>query len=233
MLTLRKSTQRGYADHGWLKSFHSFSFANYFDPAHMGFGNLRVINEDRIAPGTGFGTHGHRDMEIISYVLSGNLAHQDSMGNVKGIPPGDIQRMSAGSGVRHSEFNHAEGQETHFLQIWIEPNVTGIDPGYEQKTVPESAKRGQLALVAAPQAAEHTVKIHADASLYAGLFDGAETASLALNPARKAYVFLVRGSVQVNGEQLNAGDAAMLQSEPSLALSNGQDAEVLVFDLAP
>jgi redox-sensitive bicupin YhaK (pirin superfamily) len=233
MLTLRKSTQRGYADHGWLKSFHSFSFANYFDPAHMGFGNLRVINEDRIAPGTGFGTHGHRDMEIISYVLSGNLAHQDSMGNVKGIPPGDIQRMSAGSGVRHSEFNHAEGQETHFLQIWIEPNVTGIDPGYEQKTVPESAKRGQLALVAAPEAADHTVKIHADASLYAGLFDGAETASLALNPARKAYVFLVRGSVQVNGQQLNAGDAAMLQSEPSLALSNGQDAEVLVFDLAP
>jgi redox-sensitive bicupin YhaK (pirin superfamily) len=233
MLTLRKSNERGYADHGWLKSFHSFSFANYFDPAHMGFGNLRVINEDRIDPGTGFGTHGHRDMEIISYVLSGNLAHQDSMGNVKGIPPGDIQRMSAGSGVRHSEFNHAKGEQTHFLQIWIEPNVTGIDPGYEQKTVPESAKRGQLALVAAPQAAEHTVKIHADASLYAGLFDGAETASLALNPARKAYVFLVRGSVQVNGEQLNAGDAAMLQSEPSLALSNGQDAEVLVFDLAP
>jgi redox-sensitive bicupin YhaK (pirin superfamily) len=233
MLTLRKSTQRGYADHGWLKSFHSFSFANYFDPAHMGFGNLRVINEDRIAPGTGFGTHGHRDMEIISYVLSGNLAHQDSMGNVKGIPPGDIQRMSAGSGVRHSEFNHAEGQETHFLQIWIEPNVTGIDPGYEQKTVPDSAKRGQLALVAAPEAAHHTVKIHADARLYAGLFDGAETASLALNPARKAYVFLVRGSVQVNGQQLNAGDAAMLQSEPSLALASGQDAEVLVFDLAP
>jgi redox-sensitive bicupin YhaK (pirin superfamily) len=233
MLTLRKSNERGYADHGWLKSFHSFSFANYFDPAHMGFGNLRVINEDRIAPGTGFGTHGHRDMEIISYVLSGNLAHQDSMGNVKGIPPGDIQRMSAGSGVRHSEFNHAEGQETHFLQIWIEPNVTGIDPGYEQKTVPESTKRGQLTLVAGPQAAEHTVKIHADARLYAGLFDGAETASLALNPARKAYVFLVRGSVQVNGQQLNAGDAAMLQSEPSLALSNGQDAEVLVFDLAP
>ena len=237
MLTLRKSTQRGYADHGWLKSFHSFSFANYFDPAHMGWGNLRVINEDRIAPGTGFGTHGHRDMEIISYVLSGNLAHQDSMGNVKGIPPGDVQRMSAGSGVRHSEFNHAEGQSTHFLQIWIEPNVTGIDPGYEQKTVPESAKRGQLALVAAPakeaQVAAHAVEIHADARMYAGLFDGAEGTVLPLNTARKAYVFLVRGALKVNGQVLAAGDAALLQSESSLALSEGRDAEVLVFDLAP
>ena len=233
MLTLRKSAERGYADHGWLKSFHSFSFANYFDPAHVGFGNLRVINEDRIAPGTGFGTHGHRDMEIISYVLSGNLAHQDSMGNVKGIPPGDVQRMSAGTGVRHSEFNHAKGQETHFLQIWIEPNVTGIDPGYEQKTVPEAVKRGQLALVAAPDANEHTVKIHADARMYAGLFDGTETAQLSLDPTRKAYVFLVRGRLQVNGQALQAGDAAMLQGESALALNQGQNAEVLVFDLAP
>ncbi len=233
MITLRKSAERGYADHGWLKSFHSFSFANYFDPAHMGFGNLRVINEDRIAPGTGFGTHGHRDMEIISYVLSGNLAHQDSMGNVKGIPPSDVQRMSAGSGVRHSEFNHAKGQETHFLQIWIEPNVTGIDPGYEQKTVPEAVKRGQLALVAAPDANEHTVKIHADARMYAGLFDGTETAQLSLDPTRKAYVFLVRGRLQVNGQALQAGDAAMLQGESALALNQGQNAEVLVFDLAP
>ncbi len=232
MLTLRKSNERGYADHGWLKSFHSFSFANYFDPAHMGWGKLRVINEDRIAPGTGFGTHGHRDMEIISYVLSGNLAHKDSMGNVKGIPPGDVQRMSAGSGVRHSEFNHAEGQETHFLQIWIEPSAFGIDPGYEQKSVPESAKRGQLALVAAPEAAEHTVKIHADARMYAGLFDGAENASLTLNPAHKAYVFLVRGQLQVNGHVLSVGDAAMLQAESVLNLTQGQNAEVLVFDLA-
>jgi redox-sensitive bicupin YhaK (pirin superfamily) len=232
MLNIRKSSERGYADHGWLKSFHSFSFANYVDPAHMGWGNLRVINEDRIAPGIGFGTHGHRDMEIISYVLSGNLAHQDSMGNVKGIPPGDVQRMSAGSGVRHSEFNHAVGEQTHFLQIWIEPNVLGIEPGYEQKTVPESAKRGRLALVAAPEAAEYTVKIHADASLYAGLFNGAENADLALSPERKAYVFLVRGSLQVNGQALQAGDAALLQAEASLHLSHGQDAEVLVFDLA-
>lgn len=237
MLTLRPSAQRGHADHGWLKSFHSFSFANYVDPEHMGFGNLRVINEDRIDPGTGFGTHGHRDMEIISYVLQGELAHKDSMGNVKGIPPGDVQRMSAGSGVRHSEFNHAQGEATHFLQIWIEPNVLGIDPGYEQKTVPMMAKRGRLALVAAPQqdphAAAHTVQIHADARMYAGLFDGEEHAQMLLNPDRKAYVFLVRGSLLANGQSLNAGDAALLQAESVLTLSHGRDAEVLVFDLAP
>ena len=233
MLTIRKSEDRGLADHGWLKSFHSFSFAEYFDPQHMGWGNLRVINEDRIAPGTGFGTHGHRDMEIISYVLSGNLAHQDSMGNVKGIPPGDVQRMSAGSGVRHSEFNHAKGEQTHFLQIWIEPNVRGIPPSYEQKTVPESAKRGQLALVAAPEPGEHTVKIHADARMYAGLFNGAEKATLTLDPQRKAYVFVVRGSLQANGQALNTGDAALLQAESSLTLNQARDAEVLVFDLAP
>jgi len=233
MLRVRRSQERGYADHGWLKSFHSFSFAEYFDPQHMGWGNLRVINEDRIAPGTGFGTHGHRDMEIISYVLSGNLAHQDSMGNVKGIPPGDVQRMSAGSGVRHSEFNHAQGQQTHFLQIWIEPNVRGIAPSYEQKTVPEAAKRGQLALVAAPEAGEHTVQIHADARLYAGLLDGAEQATLALDAQRKAYVFVVRGSLCANGQTLNAGDAAMLAAESALTLDQAQDAEVLVFDLAP
>jgi len=225
MLTLRKSEDRGLADHGWLKSFHSFSFAEYFDPQHMGWGNLRVINEDRIAPGTGFGTHGHRDMEIISYVLSGNLAHQDSMGNIKGIPPGDVQRMSAGSGVRHSEFNHAKGEQTHFLQIWIEPNVRGIPPSYEQKTVPEAAKRGQLALVAAPEAGEYTVKIHADARLYAGLFDGTEQATLALNPQRKAYVFVVRGSLQANGQRLNAGDAALLQAESPTAHREAETAK--------
>lgn len=232
MLTLRTSAERGYADHGWLQSFHSFSFASYFDPAHMGWGNLKVINEDRIAPGQGFGTHGHRDMEIISYVLSGNLAHQDSMGNVKGIPPGDIQRMSAGTGVQHSEFNHAQGESTHFLQIWIEPNVTGIPSSYEQKSVPEAAKRGQLTLVASPQGAGHAVKIHADARLLAGLFQGTERAELALDPKRKAYVFVVRGAVQVNGQALQAGDAALLQAETALQLSQGQDAEVLVFDLA-
>ena len=232
MLTLRKSQDRGYADHGWLKSYHSFSFAGYYDPAHMGWGNLRVINEDYIAPGTGFGEHGHRDMEIISYVLSGELAHQDSMGNIKGIPPGDVQRMSAGTGVRHSEFNHAEGQTTHILQIWIEPKIKGIRPGYEQKTVPAEQKRGTLRLVASPDGARDSVTIHADASLYAGLFDGAESAELPLNPARKAYVHLVRGALEVNGQPVGAGDAVLLENENRIRLANGRDAEVLVFDLA-
>ena len=232
MLTLRRSQDRGYADHGWLKSFHSFSFAGYYDPRHMGWGNLRVINEDRIAPGTGFGTHGHRDMEIISYVLSGELAHKDSMGNGRSIPPGDVQRMSAGSGVMHSEFNHAPQAVTHFLQIWIEPNVAGIAPGYEQKTFAVADKRGKLRLVASPDAANDSVLIHADARLYAGLFDGAEQAALALEPERKAYVHLVRGELRVNGHDLQAGDAALLSGEPGLSLEAGKDAEVLVFDLA-
>jgi len=232
MLTIRKAQDRGHADHGWLQSFHSFSFAGYYDPAHMGFGNLRVINEDRIAPGTGFGTHGHRDMEIISYVLSGELAHKDSMGNVKGIPPGDVQRMSAGSGVMHSEFNHATGQTTHFLQIWIEPNVRGIAPSYEQKSFPESDKRGALRLVASADGADGSVMIHADAALYAGLFDGAEAATRSLDPARKTYVHLVRGALTVNGQALSGGDALLVEKETTLSLSGGRDAEVLVFDLA-
>jgi redox-sensitive bicupin YhaK (pirin superfamily) len=232
MVTLRKSQDRGYADHGWLKSYHSFSFAGYHDPAHMGFGNLRVINEDRIAPGTGFGKHGHRDMEIISYVLSGELAHQDSMGNVKAIPPGDVQRMSAGTGVVHSEFNHAKGETTHFLQIWIEPNVTGIAPAYEQKTFSEAEKRGVLRLVASPDGRQGSVTIHADASVHAGLFDGDETGELALDPKRKGYVHLVRGALEVNGRRLAAGDALLLENERSLVLAHGDDAEVLVFDLA-
>jgi redox-sensitive bicupin YhaK (pirin superfamily) len=232
MLTLRKSQERGYADHGWLKSFHSFSFAGYHDPKHMGFGNLRVINEDRIAPGTGFGTHGHRDMEIISYVLTGELAHKDTMGNVKGIPPGDVQRMSAGRGVQHSEFNHAPHDTTHFLQIWIEPNVTGIPASYEQKTFASDEKRGALRLVASNDGAQGSVTIHADASLYAGLFDGAEAAKLTLNPARKSYVHLVRGELEVNGQKLVGGDAALIEGESLVALAHGKEAEVLVFDLA-
>jgi quercetin 2,3-dioxygenase len=231
MLKIRKSNERGYADHGWLKSFHSFSFADYYDPQHMGWGNLRVINEDRIAPGTGFGTHGHRDMEIISYVLSGNLAHKDSMGNVKGIPPGDVQRMSAGSGVRHSEFNHAPDATTHFLQIWIEPNVTGIAPGYEQKTFADAEKQGKLRLLASGDGAEGSLSIHADARLYAGLFDGDQGAELALAAQRKAYVHLVRGEISVNGARLLTGDAALLDAENLIRLTGAKNAEVLVFDL--
>jgi redox-sensitive bicupin YhaK (pirin superfamily) len=232
MLTLRKSRDRGHADHGWLKSFHSFSFAGYYDPEHMGWGNLRVINEDRIAPGTGFGTHGHRDMEIVSYVLSGELAHRDTLGNVKAIPPGDVQRMSAGRGVMHSEFNHAKDQTTHFLQIWIEPNVRGIEPGYEQKRFGDEDKRGRLRLVASPDGAEGSVLIHADARLYAGLFDGAESAAVKLAAGRKSYVHLVRGELEVNGQVLATGDAAMLENEAEVRVSHGHAAEVLVFDLA-
>jgi redox-sensitive bicupin YhaK (pirin superfamily) len=232
MLTLRKSQDRGYADHGWLKSHHSFSFAGYYDPAHMGWGNLRVINEDFIAPGRGFGTHGHSDMEIVTYVLSGSLAHRDSMGNGTAIPPGDVQRMSAGSGITHSEFNHASDAITHLLQIWIEPNQYGIVPSYEQKTFPAAEKRGILRLIAAPEGAQGAVTIHADAALYVGLFDAGEALTLPLNPARKVYVHLVRGKLNVNGQTLLAGDAAKLAEENSLVLSDAEDAEVLVFDLA-
>ena len=231
MLTVRKSQERGYADHGWLKSFHSFSFAGYYDPQHMGWGNLRVINEDWIAAGKGFGTHGHRDMEIVTYVLAGSLAHKDSMGNVKAIPPGDVQRMSAGTGVQHSEFNHAPNATTHLLQIWIEPNVTGVVPSYEQKTFLDAEKQGQLRLVASPDGAQGSVTIHADARLYAGLFDGKQTAHLTLGANRKSYVHLVRGELEVNGQMLTAGDAALLADETHLTLAQGKDAEVLVFDL--
>jgi quercetin 2,3-dioxygenase len=239
MITLRRSAERGYADHGWLKSFHSFSFADYHDPAHMGVGNLRVINEDRIAPGTGFGTHGHRDMEIVSYVLDGALAHKDSMGNGTAeagkpsgvIRPGDVQRMSAGTGVMHSEFNHAQ-QTTHFLQIWLLPSQRGITPGYEQKHFAAADKRGRLALVASPDGQEGSVHIHADARLHAGLFDGDERAEMALPAGRIGYVHVARGSLRVNDHELKAGDALRLDGEAALVLEGGQDAEVLVFDLA-
>lgn len=232
MLTLRRSQERGHANHGWLDSYHSFSFADYYDPQHMGWGNLRVINEDRVSPGKGFGKHSHRDMEIVSYVLSGELAHQDSLGTAKSIPPGDVQRMSAGTGVTHSEFNNAKDQVTHFLQIWIEPSTKGIAPGYEQKSIPQQQKRGALRLVASPDGADGSVTIHADARLYAGLFNGDEHAELALDPARKGYVHLVRGSLEVNGKSLSGGDALLLADERSIALAKGNDAEVLVFDLA-
>jgi len=232
MIFLRKSQDRGYVDHGWLKSFHSFSFASYHDPRFMGWGNLRVINEDRVSAGMGFGKHSHQNMEIISYVLSGELAHEDSMGNIKGIPPGDIQRMSAGTGVSHSEFNHAKDQTTHFLQIWIEPNVLEIPPSYEQKMVPLGEKRGKLRIIASPEGGDGSVKIHADAHVYAGLFDGTETATLTLDPSRKAYVHLISGSLDINDQQLHAGDALLIADESKLEIKNGKSAEVLVFDLS-
>ena len=239
MNTLRKSSDRGHADHGWLQSFHSFSFADYHDPKQMGFGSLRVINEDRIAPGTGFGTHGHRDMEIISYVLSGELAHQDSMGN--GTPgaaetgvirPGDVQRMSAGRGVRHSEFNHAPKDTTHFLQIWIEPSERGIDASYEQKHFDAASKQGQLRLIASPDGRDGSVTIHADAQLYSGLLSASDALKFELDPARRAYVHCVRGSVEVNGVPLSAGDALKIEREPNVRLEHASQAEVLLFDLA-
>ena len=230
MQEIRKSKDRGYADHGWLRSFHTFSFADYYDPGHMGFGPLRVINEDRINPDKGFGTHGHRDMEIISYVLDGELAHKDSMGNGSSIVPGDVQRMSAGSGVRHSEFNHAQSV-THFLQIWIEPNELGIEPGYEQKHFDAASKRGQLRLIASSDARDGSVKIHQDASLYAALLDGAEKVTHALSAGRRAYVHVARGKVTVNGTPLEAGDAMKISSAGPVVLEQGADAEVLLFDL--
>lgn len=233
MLTIRKSQDRGHADHGWLKSHHSFSFAGYYDAERMGWGNLRVINEDRIAAGTGLGLHGHRDMEIVSYVVAGELAHRDSLGNGTTIPPGDVQRMSAGRGVMHSEYNHAQDATTHFFQIWIEPDQRGIAPSYEQKTFSGAEKRGTLRLVASPDGARGSVTLHADAAIYAGLFDGPESASVPLGPARKGYVQLLRGRLKVNGQPLQAGDAAAVAEEPLLTLSEGEDAEVLVFDLAP
>ena len=232
MMKIRRSHERGGADHGWLKTRHSFSFADYYDPQWMGWGNLRVINEDHLAPGTGFGTHGHRDMEIVTYVLSGELAHKDSLGNGASIPPGDVQRMSAGRGILHSEFNHAPNQTTHLLQIWILPSRQGIEPGYEQKGFVEAEKRGRLRLVASPDGSDGSVTIHADARLYAGLFDAGESAELLLDPKRKTYVHAVRGSLVANGEKLAAGDALLMDGEATLTLADGEGAEVLVFDLA-
>lgn len=232
MFELRKSQDRGYADHGWLKSFHSFSFAGYHDPKFMGWGNLRVINDDRIAPGMGFGKHSHRNMEIVTYVLTGELAHEDSMGNIKGIPPGDVQRMSAGTGVAHSEFNHAKDQTTHLLQIWIEPNVLEIAPSYEQKTIPVSNKKGKLCLIASPEGKDGAVKIYADAKMYAGTFDGSQSEIINLDPKRKAYLHLIRGSLTVSGQKLLGGDALLIENESSLEIADGKDAEVLFFDLS-
>jgi quercetin 2,3-dioxygenase len=231
MSEIRRAEDRGHAQHGWLDSFHSFSFADYYDPAHMGFGPLRVINEDRVQAGKGFGTHGHRDMEIISYVLEGSLAHKDSIGTGSVIRPGDVQRMSAGTGVMHSEFNGSDQEPVHFLQIWIEPNVRGVKPSYEEKRFEPQSKRGKLRLVASPDGREGSVTIHQDAFLYAVLLDGAEVVEHRPGAGRRTYVHVVRGDVTVNGNPLAHGDALKLSGEQAVRLENGRDAEVLVFDL--
>ena len=232
MLSVRKANDRGHANHGWLDSYHSFSFADYRDDAHVHFGPLRVINEDRIQAGSGFGTHTHRDMEIVSYVLEGALAHKDSMNNEAVIVPGEVQRMTAGTGVAHSEYNHAAAT-THFLQIWIIPSRNGLTPSYEQKMYPDSEKRGVLRLVASPTGERGSVTVHQDVRLYAGLFDGQERATLDLDAGRLAYVHVVRGSIGINGTQLAAGDAVKLTDEQRVEVAEGIDAEVLVFDLTP
>jgi hypothetical protein len=231
MMEVRKSGDRGLADHGWLTSRHSFSFADYFDEDHVEFGVLRVINEDRVAPGGGFGTHPHRDMEIVSYVLEGELAHRDSMGNGSVIRPGDVQRMSAGTGVFHSEHNASRSDEVHFLQIWIRPREAGIEPGYEQKYFAPEEKRGRLRLIVSGDGAEGSVRIHQDARMFAGLFDGGERAKLEVPSGRRIYVHLVRGELSVNGTKLEAGDALKLTDVDVLRIDAGHDAEVLVFDL--
>ena len=213
MLTVRHASERGHAQHGWLDSWHSFSFADYYDPKHVHFGPLRVINEDRVQPGQGFGTHSHADMEIISYVLEGELEHKDSMGTGSIIRPGDVQRMSAGRGVQHSEFNPSRTRPVHFLQIWIIPAVRGIAPEYEQRSIPETEKRGRLRLIASAAGEEDSLRIHQDARVYAGLFSGPQSAQQALGAARLAYAQLARGSVSVNGQRLNAGDGALLRDE--------------------
>ena len=231
MQAVRRSAERGFADHGWLKSLHTFSFADYFDPEHVEFGPLRVINEDRVQPGAGFGTHGHRDMEIISYVLAGQMAHRTRWGTVLPIRPGDVQRMSAGSGIRHSEFNPSTSEPLHFIQIWIKPNVLNIDPSYEEKRFSAGEKRGRLRLVVSPDRADGSVLMHQDARLYAGLFDGDESATLEVAAGRLTYVHVARGGIEANGVTLATGDALRVTEATTLHLENGHGSEVLVFDL--
>jgi redox-sensitive bicupin YhaK (pirin superfamily) len=231
MNEIRRSNERGYADHGWLKSFHTFSFADYYDPQHVEFGPLRVINEDRVQAGAGFGTHGHRDMEIISYVLSGELAHKDSMGHASVLKPGDVQRMSAGTGVRHSEFNPSPSEPVHFLQIWIQPAERNIEPGYEERRFAEDEKRGRLRLIVSPDRADGSLLIHQDARIYAGLFTGSEQAHFEAPPGRRVYLHVARGALAANGTALEAGDALRITDGAPLRLSEPREAEVLVFDL--
>ena len=232
MMTIRPAEERGHADHGWLDSYHTFSFANYYDPQQMGFRSLRVINEDRVEGGQGFGAHPHRDMEILSYVIDGALSHRDSMGTGSVIRPGDVQRMSAGSGVTHSEFNASKSELVHFLQIWLLPRERGIKPGYEQKTFDKDEKQGRLRLVASPDGRDGSVTIHSEAALYAGLFEEGQASELSLAPGRHAWIHVVRGSVRVNGQTLKAGDGAALSEEATVRVEGVSQGEVLVFDLA-
>lgn|SRR5487761_2070789 len=231
MLTIRKSKDRGFADHGWLKSFHSFSFGNYHDPVHMGFGPLRVINEDLVAASQGFGTHGHRDMEIISYVLEGALEHKDSMGNGSVLQYGNVQRMSAGTGVRHSEFNHSQEEEVHFLQIWIEPNVTGIAPGYEEKTFSRESKMGQLRLIASADGQNGSVLIHQDAKLYASILQAGDSIEYKIVTGRTAYLHIASGNLMANSIELFTGDALKVTNESLLSIGASDKSEFLLFDL--
>lgn len=231
MLEIRRSAERGVAEHGWLSSRHSFSFAGYHDPKHMGFGPLRVINEDRVQPGRGFGAHGHSDMEIISYVLDGALEHKDSMGTGSVIRYGSVQRMSAGSGVRHSEFNHSHSEPVHFLQIWIQPNVKGIEPSYEEKHFDPASKERQWRLVVSPDGREGSVLIHQDARIYASILGHGDTLEYALPATRCGYLHVARGSLAVNGVELRAGDAVKFINEPRIIVSDANDAEILLFDL--
>lgn len=231
MITLRRSHERGHVNHGWLDSYHSFSFADYYDPAHMNFGSLRVINEDYVHPGKGFATHGHRDMEIITYVLSGTLEHKDSLGNDSFIRPGDVQRMSAGTGVLHSEFNPSATEQVHLLQIWILPDRKDLAPSYEQRHFDKQELRGGLKLIASPDGAADSVRIHQDARLYAALLEGGDQITHSIAAGRKVYLHVAHGRVSVNGHALHAGDAAMLSGEQGLRLSKAGAAEVLLFDL--
>ena len=231
MLQIRKSEERGIADHGWLNSHHTFSFGQYFDPQHTGFGPLLVINEDRVQAGQGFGTHGHSDMEIISYVLDGALEHKDSMGTGSVLHYGDVQRMSAGTGVRHSEFNHSATAPVHFLQIWIQPNVKGIPPGYEEKHFTVAQKQGQLRLIASADGRDNSVLIHQDASIYAAILNGDEPLQHTLASGRNAYVHVIHGRISVNGTELKGGDAVKVTAENLITLANADAAEVLLFDL--
>ncbi len=232
MIVLRKSGERGYAQHGWLESWHSFSFADYRDPAHVHFGPLRVINEDIVQPGTGFGTHGHRDMEILTYVLSGKLRHRDSMGHGEDIQYGEVQVMSAGSGVQHSETNPSADEVVHLLQIWIIPDQQNLTPGYQQKAFPHADKRGRWCLLASPDAAQGSLLIHQDARVSAARLDGGERLDYPVTAGRKAYLHVARGTLQANGNGLSAGDALMYTDETMVELSMAKNAEMLLFDMA-